>query len=270
MAEGEESNRRKEARLYRIGGVAAFLIILLWIGGGLFMYFGVSHANRGPYGDMFGMINSLFSGFALAGIIFTILLQRQELRYQREELRATREEFKQQNETMQIQRFENTFFKMLELLNNTVSNVYFQFESKAKIHRDEGLRAFHRWPSLMAELYRSKLTDDNRSVWTSALRDHFQGTGLIFEPFFETVSAILQIIDAEFEEDETTGPKNRYVTLLRSQLSTAQMLVLYYYLISIRGGSFYRLANKYQLIARVHPNNLFHISHRTGSVKIRP
>ena len=42
--------------------------------------------NPGPFGDMFGAVNSLFSGLAFAGIIVAILMQRQELKLQREEL----------------------------------------------------------------------------------------------------------------------------------------------------------------------------------------
>ena len=41
---------------------------------------------------MFGGINALFTGLALAGAIYTILLQRHELELQREELRLTREQ----------------------------------------------------------------------------------------------------------------------------------------------------------------------------------
>jgi len=33
----------------------------------------------GPFGDMFGAVNALFSGLAFAGIIVAILMQRQEL-----------------------------------------------------------------------------------------------------------------------------------------------------------------------------------------------
>ena len=66
--------------------------------------------DRGTIGDMFGSINSLFSGLALAGIILTILLQRKELKLQRKELADTRVEFKIQNETLKLQRFESTFF----------------------------------------------------------------------------------------------------------------------------------------------------------------
>ncbi len=47
---------------------------------------------RGQFGDLFGSVNALFSGLAFAGLIYAILLQKQELSLQREELRLQREE----------------------------------------------------------------------------------------------------------------------------------------------------------------------------------
>lgn len=43
------------------------------------------------FGAMFGFAGALFSGLALAGVVFAILLQREELGFQREELQATRQ-----------------------------------------------------------------------------------------------------------------------------------------------------------------------------------
>ncbi len=63
-----------------VGCYAAFLIIISWPVDTL------SISNAALYGDSFGILNSLFSGLAFAGIIITILLQRDELRLQREEL----------------------------------------------------------------------------------------------------------------------------------------------------------------------------------------
>jgi hypothetical protein len=40
--------------------------------------------KRSQFGEMFGSINTLFSGLAFAGVIYTILLQRKELESQRE------------------------------------------------------------------------------------------------------------------------------------------------------------------------------------------
>ncbi len=78
---------------------------------------------RGQFGDQFGSVNALFSGFALAGIIYTIVLQKKELSLQREELKDTRKEFKIQNITLKKQRFENTFFQLLTLHNDIVENM---------------------------------------------------------------------------------------------------------------------------------------------------
>ena len=39
---------------------------------------------RSQFGEMFGSVNTLFSGLAFAGVIYTILLQRHELELQRE------------------------------------------------------------------------------------------------------------------------------------------------------------------------------------------
>jgi hypothetical protein len=51
-----------------------------------------SSAEEGQFGDLFGVTNSTFSGIAFAGLVYTILLQREELRLQRKELSLTRAE----------------------------------------------------------------------------------------------------------------------------------------------------------------------------------
>lgn len=57
-------------------------------------YFIGDSEKQGQFGDMFGVANSLFSGLAFAGLIYTILLQRRELQLQREELKMTREQLR--------------------------------------------------------------------------------------------------------------------------------------------------------------------------------
>ncbi len=120
--------------------VTAVVVIGLW---GLNWYLlrentdGGTFGNRGTFGDMFGAINALFSGLAFAGIIFTILLQRNELELQREELRETRQEYIEQNRTLRLQRFENTFFNMLNLQNEIVKNLqHLQHEGRKVIDLD--------------------------------------------------------------------------------------------------------------------------------------
>ena len=79
--------------------------------------------SSATFGDTFEVINSLFSGLALGGIIFTILQQKKELMLQREEISKTREEFITQNTTLRLQRFENTFFNLLSLHHQIVDAI---------------------------------------------------------------------------------------------------------------------------------------------------
>lgn len=68
-------------------------VFAAWLISGVSIYFFIgSWDDPGTFGDMFGAINALFSGLAFAGIIFTILLQREELKLQRKELELTRTE----------------------------------------------------------------------------------------------------------------------------------------------------------------------------------
>lgn len=74
---------------------AVFLVVVLWLLSYLLIteYSGEGVTflgDRGTFGDMFGAVNSLFSGLAFATLIYTVLQQRAELQ-------ATREEMKQQS-----------------------------------------------------------------------------------------------------------------------------------------------------------------------------
>ncbi len=103
------------------------IIFLIWLSSWLIIWFYFkSWDNSAPFGDSFGAINSLFSGLALGGIIYTILLQKKELALQRAELRETREEFRIQNKTLRLQRFENTFFNLLTLHHQIVDSIDFE------------------------------------------------------------------------------------------------------------------------------------------------
>ena len=82
------------------------IIVLIWLWSWILIDKNIPAAERANFGDKFGVINSLFSGLALAVIIYSIILQQKELNLQRKELSETREEFKDQN-------FQTTFFNLL-------------------------------------------------------------------------------------------------------------------------------------------------------------
>ena len=121
----EEYKKRKNRISYVFIGVAILAVILWLLSGYVIDKYSNSGTERGTFGDMFGAINALFSGLALGGVIYTILLQRLELELQRDEIRYSSEQLKGQKEILDRQNFEDKFFKLIEHLNREVSNFRF-------------------------------------------------------------------------------------------------------------------------------------------------
>lgn len=84
---------------------------------------------RGTFGDMFGAVNALFSGFAFIGVIYAILLQRTELALQRDELSMTRAELKKSADAQE--KSERALAKQAEVMEKTalINSLTASFES---------------------------------------------------------------------------------------------------------------------------------------------
>jgi len=76
--------------------------------------YGLNQHYKEPEKDSpFVIIGTLFTGLAFAFLVYTARMQKDELELQRKELKDTRAEFEQQNNTMKRQRFESSFFNLL-------------------------------------------------------------------------------------------------------------------------------------------------------------
>jgi hypothetical protein len=65
------------------------------------LFTAIEATTSGPFGDTFGTVNALFSAAAFGGIIYTILLQRRELKLQRHELELTRDQLRRSAEAQE-------------------------------------------------------------------------------------------------------------------------------------------------------------------------
>lgn len=95
-----------------------------------------SVSKAASLGDSFGILSSLFSGLAFAGLIVTIVMQNKTLKLQMEELREARvvselqknaivgqeKVMNSQFESIQLQKFESTFFKMIDNHRHIISS----------------------------------------------------------------------------------------------------------------------------------------------------
>ncbi len=81
-----------KTRKYLLPGLI-LLVVLIWALSAVFtMMFLDEWSDRGTFGDLFGAVNALFSALAFAILIYTIVLQREEIKQNREEIVLNRKE----------------------------------------------------------------------------------------------------------------------------------------------------------------------------------
>jgi len=129
---GGSSSRKLERRTPVV--LVVLLILTIWFGSASWIMnsYGSWDARSG-FGDMFGAVNSLFSGLALAGVVYAILLQRQELALQRQELELTRHE---------LERAATAQVKSADLLREQLSLAQSERDERAKERRMRALPRF--------------------------------------------------------------------------------------------------------------------------------
>lgn len=80
----------------------------------------------GTFGDSYGALTSLFTGLAFAGLIVTLLQQREDLRLQRAEAKRMVDELGDQKQQMELQNAsirQQTFFNMLQVFNDYIASM---------------------------------------------------------------------------------------------------------------------------------------------------
>ncbi|NVK53521.1 MAG: hypothetical protein HWD85_11350 [Flavobacteriaceae bacterium] len=124
------------------------LVIIIWVLSAVFIiYFLDNWSDRGTFGDLFGAINGLFSGLAFAGLLYTIVLQKQDLEMQRNEMLMNRTELKKsakaQEKSEKALKDQVEQMKITSKLNalNTIIN-YYNIQITATHHTEEVILKF--------------------------------------------------------------------------------------------------------------------------------
>lgn len=189
--------------------------------------------DRGTFGDMFGSINALFSGLALAGIIYTLVLQQQEISKQEED-NKTRE--KAEN----VKKFENTFFQMLGLHNDIVNRLMSDFKSqnrsifsnniallKAHYCKKSGRESRSSNGGVIYDLdspQKDNFTE--RKFIIEAYEEFFRQQGSELSHYFRNLYHIYKLI--YLTNSILPNQKTFYANIVRAQLSDDELYLLFY------------------------------------------
>lgn len=103
-------------RLWWILPIAVMGFIFWLFYQGYFPLKGKDIAERGQFGDSFGVLNSLFTGLGFGGLVVTLVLQQKQIRQQEDEIRL-------QRQSELIQHYEETLHRLLSMYAATLSEV---------------------------------------------------------------------------------------------------------------------------------------------------
>lgn len=225
-------------------------VIILFLLNFSMIFFVSSENTRGTFGDQFGAVNALFSGLAFTGLIYTIILQRRDLEIQRHDLKLQREEialnrkemeeqtaeFEKQNETLKIQRFENTFFNMLSQFQEVVNSLTASYKSRGEEIMVDGREVFKAGFEDMSVFV--AIPDGNRELRRyKGIQGTLKSEGLegyvkadvpsLFDHYFRLLYRILKFVRdtpliTEFDDEY------EYTSMLRAILSRYELAWLYY------------------------------------------
>lgn len=230
---------------------AAIIAIFLWIIN--FIYgLHLDKDERGLFGDMFGAVNSVFSGLAFIGVVYAIFLQRYEvsitkleIEYTKNILSEQKEQLKRQNQEAKKESFESTYFQMLRLFIEMTNQIDLRQIRAGQQIITKGKDAFPFFVRQFKEIYNpSAKALYGGHDFDNSYKEFFRRYNTELGHYFRLLYNIVNYVD-------TSDVDNRhfYVKILRAQLSNAEVAILYYNGISPYGAiKFKPLIERYGLL----------------------
>lgn len=229
---------RRLTRLAYAGAVIAAIVVATYA----YNFSGPLSNDTGTWGEfgdyVGGVLNPTFSFLALLALLATLGLQVRELRLSVRELANSADALAKQNDTLRQQTFEGTFFQSLRLHNDIIATMEVRkFSLKGRACLDHYLHELEEY--LGSEAANGDL---GRFVfhYDFFYRDHQVELGHYFRMLYNIVKLV----------HRTDGIDKRFYTnMIRAQLSSAELTLLFYNCLSKLGNEKFKpLVEEYALL----------------------
>lgn len=241
--------------------------------------------ERAEFGELFGGLVAFFTALAFGAVTWTMILQRRDLNLQLAELMQTRQEMVAQTKSFNQQSFEMRFFEWLKLHHNIVDGMDIQRGEEVIYVRRDCFRYFYSAlhaeyvnqmrsiaslppaPKQTSDEYIKSLVSvcnnkgkDQKQILISAYLHTYQQFQGDLGHYFRNLYNLIKFVD---QSDSTEKDKYFYVKVIRAQLSSNELIMLFYNCLSSMGREkFYPLVEKYSLLKNMNFELLLHASHK--------
>jgi hypothetical protein len=196
-------------------------------------------------------------------VVLTLRSQREQFDVQNRELKEAKKDMEKQNKTLSVQRFETTFFQMVNLHNQIVELLIYETVPNGK-----GRNSFRYFYNSLNETYAGKMTINefrNKDELVK-IRESYMDFYNAFESqlghYFRNLYRIVKFI-VEYDTNVLTShDKKMYIGIIRAQLSSNELALLLYNGLDIENGSkFLPLIYTYNLLDNLDNKKLIKPSH---------
>ncbi len=203
----------------------------------------------GTFGDYFGgLLNPVLSFLALIALLYTIVIQMEELNHSREELAKSSHAMGKQANTSAEQLLESTFFHMLRLHNAIVQDFKMGSHEGRKCGNVLLTRFANKWDNVALSIKNK----DELATLILVYDEFYQQDGNMLGHYFRNLFQIVKFVDE-------SGIKNqkRHIDLLRAQLSRSEQLLLFLNVVAGPGREKFKpLVEKFSLLEHLDPQSL--------------
>jgi len=195
-----------------------------------------------------------------------IMYSQLEVKFTRLELSGQKQEMMEQNNTLRQQKFENTFFQLLNLFNSIVNSLDIRNRQTLVVTTSgrDCFVVFHK--RLANHLYsvlngvtpvRKDLSEATIEQTVEAYDKLYSADKSDMSHYFRTIYHIIKFIDKSKIEN-----KKQYISIARAQLSSYEQILIFYNCLHENGiEKFKPLIEKYALLKNIDSSLLFNHEH---------